>query len=232
YAGDIGTATSLEAVAPPGRYFVRVKGLNGFGAGPPSNEVLVTLAGSGPCATPPPPPGGFTAEVAGVATRLTWTSAPSASSYVVEAGSAAGLVDLYRSNVGRVLSLATSAPAGRYFVRVRAASACGESAPSAELELTLGCSGLPVGAPTGLTAATRGGGVTLQWAGALGHSGYRLQVGRASGGSELLDLDVGPGTSWQASLAGVAPGTYYVRVRAITGCGVTGPSNEVVVAVP
>jgi hypothetical protein len=37
---------------------------------------------------------------------------------------------------------------------------------------------------------------------------------------------------WQTPLAGVAPGTYYVRVRAQTGCGLTAPSNEVTVTVP
>jgi hypothetical protein len=48
-AGQAGLAmlpvagTSLTASAPPGRYFVRVRGVNGCGAGPSSNEVVVQV---------------------------------------------------------------------------------------------------------------------------------------------------------------------------------------------
>ena len=60
----------------------------------------------------------------------------------------------------------------------------------------------------------------------------RLQVGSAPGAVDLLDLDIGSSTSWQTALAGVPPGTYFVRLIGVTGCGVTGPSNEVAVSVP
>jgi len=232
YAADIGATTTLDAAAPPGLYFVRVRGVNVFGQGPASNEVQVQLTGASLCATAPPVPTGLAAQVSGVTTALSWSWTPTAASYIVEAGSAVGIADLYRADVGRTLSLVASAPPGRYFVRVRSANACGESAPAPDVEVVLGCTSAPVAAPTGLTAVTAGGAVTLQWTGALGHTSYRLQVGSTSGASDLLDIDVGPGTTWQASLAAVSPGAYYVRVRAMTACGATGPSNEVVVRVP
>jgi predicted phage tail protein len=232
FSGDIGGATTLGASAPPGTYFVRVRGINAFGVGPASNEVQVALTGTNSCATAPPAPAAASALVAGLATEITWPWTPTATSYVVEAGSSTGLSNLYRGNLGPVLSLTTSAPAGRYFVRVRAANACGESAPTADVEVVLSCSGGPIPAPAALTGATNGGMVTLQWTGWLGHTSYRLEVGSTPGASNLLDIDIGAGTIWEASLAGVAPGTYYVRVRAATGCGLTGPSNEVTVVVP
>ena len=83
-----------------------------------------------------------------------------------------------------------------------------------------------------MTAAKNRGVLSLQWTGALGHTNYRLQVGSAPGIIDLLEVDIGPATSWQTALAGVPPGTYYVRLIGVTGCGVTGPSNEVVVSVP
>lgn len=232
FAADVGAATALDAIATAGRYYVRVRGSNAFGIGPASNEIQLQLAGSAVCASAPPMPAGFGAQVAGLATQLSWAWTPTAASYVLEAGSGPGLTDLYRANLGDVESFATSAPSGRYYVRVRAANACGESTPSAELELTLSCSGSPVPAPANLTATKTAGILSVQWAGTLGHTGYRLEVGSTPGTTDLLDLDLGAGTTWQTSLAGVAPGRYYLRVRATTGCGVTGPSNEVTVVVP
>jgi hypothetical protein len=40
---NVGAATSLTASAPNGLYFVRVRGLNGCGLGPPSNELQVQV---------------------------------------------------------------------------------------------------------------------------------------------------------------------------------------------
>jgi glucose/arabinose dehydrogenase len=232
FAGDVGPGTVFETVAPAGLYFVRVRGLNAFGAGPASEEIQVRLTGSHVCTSPAPAPTGFAALVAGVATRLSWISAPSASSYIIEAGSAPGLADVYRSDVGRVLGIIATAPAGRYYVRVRAANSCGTSAPSPEIAVALGCATNPVAPPTGLTVTRDASRVLLQWSGSLGHTGYRLQVGSTPGASDVMDADVGPATSWQALLGGVSPGVYYVRVRATTGCGLTGPSNEQIVTVP
>lgn len=228
----LGGDTRLDAMAPPGRYFVRVRGVNGFGVGPASNEVQVQVTSAAVCEAPPPVPGGVAAEVAGVSVALTWPWTPTATSYVVEAGAAPGVTDVYRANVGAARRFIGLAPAGRYFARIRSANLCGESAPTGDVEIVLGCGSGPIAGPTGLTATVGGGAVTLQWAGSVAHLAYRLQVGSTPGASNLLDIDIGAGTTWQASLAGIPAGTYYVRVRAFTGCGVSGASNEVAVVVP
>lgn len=40
---DVGAAVSLTTPAPPGLYYVRVRGVNGCGQGPPSNEIQVAV---------------------------------------------------------------------------------------------------------------------------------------------------------------------------------------------
>ena len=40
----VGPVTSVDAVAPPGVYFVRIRARNSCGAGPASNEVVVTIS--------------------------------------------------------------------------------------------------------------------------------------------------------------------------------------------
>jgi hypothetical protein len=58
--------------------------------------------------------------------------------YVVQAGSAAGLADLATYAVGATTTLAVSAPPGAYFVRVIAFNAFGNSVASNELTVLVG----------------------------------------------------------------------------------------------
>lgn len=79
-----------------------------------------------------PAPPALSSSVAGSVVTLAWTPSQGAQDYIVEAGSAPGLNDLYNAAVG-VASLTTAAPPGRYYVRVRARSAFGASAASNEV---------------------------------------------------------------------------------------------------
>jgi hypothetical protein len=61
-------------------------------------------------------------------------------------------------------------------------------------------------------------------------SSYFLEVGSTSGATDLAAIDTGSAAN--AIAGAVAPGRYFLRVRARAG-GATGPaSNEVVVEVP
>jgi hypothetical protein len=40
---ELGAITSVSTVAPPGVYFARMRGRNGCGLGPASNEIVVTI---------------------------------------------------------------------------------------------------------------------------------------------------------------------------------------------
>lgn len=125
-----GGATSFAIDAPNGRYHVRVRATNTCGPGPASNEVIVDVPGT--CAAPAAPTGLTSAVNAGVVT-LGWSPVPGAADYVLEAGSAPGASNLFVGAVPGPGLQATPGP-GRYFVRLRARSACGAmSSASAEI---------------------------------------------------------------------------------------------------
>ena len=86
----------------------------------------------------PSAPGALTFDVQGSVVTLQWQPSSGAVEYIVEAGSAPGRSDLYRASVGPQLSLTTSAPPGRYHVRVRARNAHGESPASEEVIISVG----------------------------------------------------------------------------------------------
>lgn len=126
-------ATSFQASAPSGTYFVRVGARNACGIGTPSNEVSFT---AGPLVPAAPSGLGFSLGPGRVVT-LTWTAPTTGeapTSYTVEAGSAPGLSNLAVLPTGSVATtLTVTAPPGTYFVRVRATTSAGASAPSNEV---------------------------------------------------------------------------------------------------
>ncbi len=81
--------------------------------------------------------------------------------------------------------------------------------------------------PVNLTAAVMGSTVTVSWlAPATPVTSYMIEAGFSPGAANLAAFSTGS-TATQFSAAGVAPGTYYVRVRAINQDGVSAASNEV-----
>jgi hypothetical protein len=125
-------STTLSAQAPPGVYYVRTRGRNACGTGPASPETTVTV---GACA-PPPSPAPLTSTVSGRQVTLAWFAAAGAADYVIEAGSAAGASNVLVAPLSGT-SVTTQAPPGTYFVRVRARNACGQSAPTNEVVVTV-----------------------------------------------------------------------------------------------
>ena len=127
----------LVADAPNGTYYVRVKMLRNEVPSAPSNEVVVQVG----CSAAPPVPTGLAATVSGSTVRINWQASPGATSYVLEAGTATGAANIGAAPIAGT-SYTTNAPAGTYFVRVRASSSCGTSQPSTQLVVSVG------GAPT------------------------------------------------------------------------------------
>lgn len=230
FNANVGAGTSLGTMVQGGIYFARVRAVNAGGVSASSAEVrLMVGAGLGPCGVPAPPMA-HAVQTSGSNVRLSWQPSAGATSYVLEAGSASGLANLVDVNVGAVTSLGTTASPSRYFTRVRAVSACGISAPSNEVTFALACATLA--APTGLAFAKSGRLLTLVWNGSPGAATYQLQAGTAPGLSNALNVDIGSATRQQFDLAGVPPGTYFVRVLVKTACGASGPSADVAIPVP
>lgn len=213
---------------PVGIYFVRVRAVNGDGAGPPSNQVIVNVGNV--CNQPPNAPGTLVTTPPGPSVTLNWSPpvggcAPTG--FVVRAGAVPGQPTI-AIPVGTNTTLSGTAPPGTYFVSVVAVNAFGQSAPSNEVAVVIVCAA--PGAPVGLGSTVNGNNVALTWgppATGGAATGYVLEAGLSSG-TTIVSLPLPTN-----AFAIAAPnGTFFVRVKATNACGVGPPSNEHTLVVP
>ena len=135
--GSTATSYSAGGVAN-GSYYVRVKATNAAGSSPASNEALLTVGSA--CSAPGAPGGLRQASASAGTVSLTWTaSTGTPTTYIVEAGSSSGLSNLANSDLGGTSTTFTASGVARgtYYVRLRARNACGTSAASNEITLTV-----------------------------------------------------------------------------------------------
>ena len=222
FYGTTVTGPSLTGPIPAGAYYWRVRARNASGTSPSSAEGSFTVAVS-----PPAPPTGLTAAVAGLGVALSWTPVSGANSYVVQIGRAPGDVSFYGATVTGP-SLSGPIPAGAYYWRVCAQNANGTSPSSAEGTFTV-ASTAPA-TPTGLAAQVGGSTVSLSWvAGAGGSvSSYIVEAGPSQGSSAYGGIAL---TQTAISFPNVQNGTYYLRVRAVGPAGSSAPTADAVVTV-
>jgi glucose/arabinose dehydrogenase len=179
----------------------------------------------------PAPPERFTARVDGRAVSLEWQPSIIGGpvlGYQLEVGSTSGLTDLLVTHTLSSALVVPEVPSGVYFVRVRASNSSGLGEPSAERVIRVGCDGV-ARIPSGLAGrVTPGGFVALSWSPLDEATSYVVEAGSATG---LADLAVIPVEL--SAVSGIVPaGTYYVRVRARSACGVSSPSDEIILTVP
>lgn len=127
---NVGNTTSFRTEVPTGNYYVRVRAVNALGESDPSEEIELQTPGS-----PQAPTALMSVNATGLV-DLRWAASAggyAATGYVVEAGSAPGLSDLARLQVGNVTRFTVAAPPGVYYVRVRGINATGVSLPSNEV---------------------------------------------------------------------------------------------------
>jgi predicted phage tail protein len=226
-------ATSLVVDAPAGVYFVRVRGRNAFGLGPPSNEVLIQLGDTSSCTTAPAAPGGLTATADGLTVEFQWGAASGATTYLLEVGATPGGLQYGRLNTGGLPRYTATGQPGVYYVRVRGSNACGQGPASNEVTVLLTTTVAPPAAPFALTALVALNTVNLSWlAPASGGvpDTYTIEVGASPGFTTLLATQ--DTTSTAVVFTDAPAGTYYVRVRARNAAGPSPASNEVRVDVP
>ena len=108
----------------------------------------------------PGPPQQLRSQVVGNIVTLTFQAPASGelvTSYTIEAGSAPGLANLARLDIGLTTSFTASAPDGIYHVRVRASGRNGMGAASNEVQIRVGVPGCQMpSAPNALTAQVSG----------------------------------------------------------------------------
>jgi hypothetical protein len=232
----IGLAHSMDSAAI---MWPDPKGSCAAGPSPLSSDDTAAVRNLYPTGLPTSPPGapsGLAASVNGSTVSLSWTGpvlGGSVTTYVVEAGSAAGLTNLANVPTNSAATTATFAdvPAGLYYIRVRARNANGTSNPSNEIITPVNFA-LP-GAPGNLSAAVTGTTVVLNWtAPPTGGpvANYVVEAGSAPGLANLA-VSATAGAPTSMAFSGVPFGTYYVRVRAQNALGSGNPSNEITVAV-
>jgi hypothetical protein len=91
--------------------------------------------------------------------------------------------------------------------------------------------GSTVETSTNVGPSTLGADVTLGWtAGAGTVDAYIIEAGSVAGASDLANFSTGSAAP-EFHATGVPAGHYYVRVRAVSAGGTSGPSNEVLVIV-
>lgn len=162
-----------------------------------------------------------TYQVTGDRLRVQWNAVPGATHYdIVVGGSLSGQVSVPTTfvEVGPV-------PPGTYLIAVRGA-APGVAGPfSAPVTIAIGGAG-PCGAMAApqIAVSTTGNIVNLSWGAVPGAVGYRVQVGRAPGTTDI-QFDV---AASQRSHATAVPyiGTFYVRVLAGNSCGTITSSSD------
>ncbi len=196
-----------------------------------------TSGGSAPApvVTPPPPPSpGVVLQPAtqqGSSVTLAWGAVGGLSvlEYMLEAGSASGLSNLYNASVGNLTTISGDVADGIYFVRVRARTSPEASVASNEIRIAVGsaflaCTTAPA-TPTAISGSVVGDQATLAWAAAPGATSYIVQAGSAPGLSDVYYGDVGGSPIVSAV---VAPGfSAYVRVVAVNVCGQSAASAEI-----
>ena len=184
-------------------------------------------------ATAPHAPTAATASVSGTSVTVAWTPAltgAAPSSFLVELGTAPGTTTLPTQSVPSTsTTLDMTLPAGTYYARVRAVNAIGASSPSPEAMVTVTAPSPLPGPPGTFSARTAGTTAIFTWtAPTVGEppTSYVLEAGSTPGRSNLARIDTG-GIASSFSVPGVAPGTYWVRVRAANAAGVGTPSQDV-----
>lgn len=179
----------------------------------------------------PPPAGLYVSSVVGHTVTLRWVphaAGPPPSGFVLQGGIRPG-EELVSMPTGSAYPIFTfTAPGGSFHARVRAVAGGAVSPPSNEVRLHVNVPVAP-SAPADLTGMVNGSTVALSWRNTFGGgapTGFLLDVSGAL--TATLPLPRGEGFSF----AGVPPGSYTVRLRAVNGGGASIPSNPVTLTFP
>ena len=201
-----------------------------------SSVAVVMLACAAPALAQPAAPS-FSVSVAGNSVSLAITPVAGALGHRIQIGTFAGGADLLNALVPVALTTPAGAlPVGAYFIRLASIDGTGAQGPfSAEQAFSVGTP--KPGVPRNFTAVLSGGDLAFTWAPPSSGGAplqYALQVGRSFGASNVTSgvaID-GGATSFGVNIGGVLPaGTYFARLLAVNGTGVSSASEEAIFTV-
>lgn len=135
FNGAVGAGTAVSGAVAPGTYFLRVFAQSAGGTSGPSNEASVSVGPA--CATPSAP--ALSGSRSGNVVSIAW-STPSGgpvTGYTVIAGSTTGASNVFSGGVGLTNTVSAAVGSGPYFIRVVANAACGASAASNEVVVSV-----------------------------------------------------------------------------------------------
>ncbi len=194
----------------------------------------------------PGAPANLTYLVSNSNVALAWTHATgTVTQYWIEAAAGPGAAPFFVfptsafassdpfSKLPQLLSTFGAGPigAGNYYVKIRALNGQAVSEPSNEilLPVTGGCQA--PGAPTNFTVINRGTLGLLMWNPGSGGAPTTYIVQAAFAPNDPAPpIQIPLGTPYFT--LGIPVGTFYVKIAAANACGVSAPSNEVVITSP
>ncbi|MGO8672517.1 MAG: kelch repeat-containing protein [Capsulimonadaceae bacterium] len=217
----VGTSTSgsytSTGLTNGDKYYFTVAAVNGAGTSAQSNEASTTLT--------PNAPTGLTASAGNTQVGLSWTSSYAATSYSIYRGTTSGGEGSTPVGTANGLSYTNSGLTNgvTYFYKVASVNAGGTGMLSAEASAT---PEPPIpSAPSSLTATAGNAQVALAWTGSTGATSYDVYRGTATGAEG--STAIGTTTSTSYTDTGVTNFvTYYYKVAAANGGGVSAMSNE------
>lgn len=219
--GDVGLATKLPPIStPPGTLYFRVRARLDQQVGPPSNEVVVTVA---PCTAPPGTPRNLRASAEADTVSFRWdppSSGGSPAGYLFELGTAPRSADVSVADTGPSRSISpVTLPPDTYFARVRAYNTCGSGGTSNEVTFTTS----PTPPPSAAWAIAIDSRTLREYCGANQPASFSMTV---DGVTQTLNMPVG-GPSVVSGFRGVpaeVPRQVFTKIE--TGCGsASGPST-------
>lgn len=128
--------TSATYGVSPGTYFARIVAVGPGGVSGPSNEMQLTVGG---VACPALTPSNLLIDVNGANAVLAWTPSPGAAVYRLDVSATPGgpLIFAQPIAASETGATVTGAPAGTYYVRMTAVTACGTEATSNEVKVEI-----------------------------------------------------------------------------------------------
>lgn len=181
--------------------------------------------------TPQPPTGLFASSIVGNTLTLRFTPpavGPAPTGFIVEGGVNPGetLASIPTGSTAPLFTI--EAPDGAFYVRMRTATAAGNSGPSNEIRVFIDVPAAP-SAPTNLLATVSGSRVVLAWRNTSAGGAATSMVLDVSGSFDgSLSIPLGESGSFD----GVPSGTYTLALRAANSAGSSTASNAVTIAVP